>query len=600
MPIEGPLAPEGIDWPVALGHLHPVLLHLPIGVLVALAALQLLARDQGQPGLRRAHGVLVLLLVVSTPAAAISGWLLHEGGGHGEAVETHERLGIWLAFLSLAIGLAWLRRSRAYGWFVGVALLFLLPTAHLGGTLTHGEDFLLGPFLGERRAPSVPAPAEGAPTNPAGEPQASVPVDPTGGVAAAAADAAPGTVAEAAPEAGAEASAVVRAAEGAEPGETPAPAPDAVSAAAPAWAEVHPVLERYCERCHGERKQRGGLALHTLEGALAGGDIGPALVPGDLEASLLWTRLHLPLEHEDHMPPASKSQPMPHEVELLRAWILGQPAGAGAPAAGEDLAGRARAPEPASGAGAPAALAEALAALTTRRLHVQALAAGSEQLWVDVGGARLEPGELAALVAPLSGHVVELAAGRQPLDGRDLTALAELRGLERLDLRGLTGQPRDLEELRGAGSLRRLNLAGTPLAPGALEVLAGLETLEEVHLWGTGLDAEALRARRPELRVVGASAPPSEPAEVEPEVRFRRPGEVESETPPVVPAAALVNQVCPVSGSPVDPAHFREVAGRRIGFCCPNCPRTFDADPAPFLAELGIDPGTPAPRPEED
>lgn len=591
MPTEGTLPPEGIDWSVALGHLHPVLLHLPIGVLVALAALQLLARDQGQPGLRRAHGVLVLLLVLSTPAAAISGWLLHEGGGYGEAVETHERLGIWLAFLSLTIGLAWLRRSRAYGWFVGVALLFLLPTAHLGGTLTHGEDFLLGPFLGDRRAPATgaeaplaPAPAEGVPRTGSGEaPLPGLTAAPRG---------ADGPAADEVPEADAPPGGV--------PGATEGGQVEALPVAAPGWEEVHPVLERYCERCHGERKQRGGLALHTREGALTGGDIGPAVVPGDLEASLLWTRLQLPLEHEDHMPPASKTQPTPEDVELLRAWIVGEVAvgRALAPVGPQGGADRHSGPPAAPGPGSE--LEGALAALAQRRIHVQALAAGSEEVWIDLGGARLSPGELGPLVAPFSGRVVELAAGRQPLSGSDLAALASLDGLERLDLRGLEGEARDLAELRGAPALRRLNLAGTPLAPGALEVLASLEGLEQVHLWGTGLDPASLRALRPGLEVVGAAPPPAEPAEVEPEVRFRRPGEVVSELEPAEAAPALVNQVCPVSGSPVDPAHFREVAGRRVGFCCPNCPRTFDADPAPFLAELGIDPGAPATRPEED
>jgi YHS domain-containing protein len=29
--------------------------------------------------------------------------------------------------------------------------------------------------------------------------------------------------------------------------------------------------------------------------------------------------------------------------------------------------------------------------------------------------------------------------------------------------------------------------------------------------------------------------------------------------------------------------------GKTVGFCCPNCPRTFEADPTPFLAGLGLE-----------
>ncbi len=37
---------ESIDWLVALGRIHPLILHLPIGVFAALALLHLVGRDQ--------------------------------------------------------------------------------------------------------------------------------------------------------------------------------------------------------------------------------------------------------------------------------------------------------------------------------------------------------------------------------------------------------------------------------------------------------------------------------------------------------------------------------------------------------------------------
>src|SRR6185503_19994159 len=47
------------------------------------------------------------------------------------------------------------------------------------------------------------------------------------------------------------------------------------------------------------------------------------LVPGQ---SLLLQRLRLPVDDEDHMPPAAKPQPTAEEMDALEAWI-----GAGAP-----------------------------------------------------------------------------------------------------------------------------------------------------------------------------------------------------------------------------------------------------------------------------
>jgi mono/diheme cytochrome c family protein len=81
------------------------------------------------------------------------------------------------------------------------------------------------------------------------------------------------------------------------------------------------VLERYCAGCHGAERQKGRLRLDSLAHLLAGGASGPVVVPGDPEASPLFRRLLLPLDTEDHMPPAGKPQPSAAEIERLRAWI---------------------------------------------------------------------------------------------------------------------------------------------------------------------------------------------------------------------------------------------------------------------------------------
>ena len=57
---------------------------------------------------------------------------------------------------------------------------------------------------------------------------------------------------------------------------------------------------------------------------------------------------------------------------------------------------------------------------------------------------------------------------------------------------------------------------------------------------------------------------------------------------PSVPEASLapVNTVCPVSGSPVNPKYRVVYDGKVIGFCCPECPKAFWADPEACLAKL--------------
>lgn len=84
-------------------------------------------------------------------------------------------------------------------------------------------------------------------------------------------------------------------------------------------ALVGPILEARCVACHGGT---AGLYLDTYEGAMAGGNFGPAVVPGDADASLL-----VQLQREGH--PNSLA---PRELEWIVQWI-----DAGAPENSADL-----------------------------------------------------------------------------------------------------------------------------------------------------------------------------------------------------------------------------------------------------------------------
>src|SRR5687767_13665475 len=51
--------------------------------------------------------------------------------------------------------------------------------------------------------------------------------------------------------------------------------------------KVRPLLSENCQSCHGPDKQKGGLRLDTRPAVLAGGDSGPAVVPGEPDKSRL-------------------------------------------------------------------------------------------------------------------------------------------------------------------------------------------------------------------------------------------------------------------------------------------------------------------------
>lgn len=87
---------------------------------------------------------------------------------------------------------------------------------------------------------------------------------------------------------------------------------------------IRPLLERACIKCHGAEKQKGALRLDSLEAALAGGDTGPALVPGKPGESLLIQLIRHTDPDRDRMPPKETLDKA--EIAELERWVA-----AGAP-----------------------------------------------------------------------------------------------------------------------------------------------------------------------------------------------------------------------------------------------------------------------------
>lgn len=83
--------------------------------------------------------------------------------------------------------------------------------------------------------------------------------------------------------------------------------------------DVQPILVKSCVRCHGPKKRQGGLALDARDAALAGGDDGPAIVPGKSAESRLY-RFVAGLDEETVMPPDGDELPA-DQVAILKHWI---------------------------------------------------------------------------------------------------------------------------------------------------------------------------------------------------------------------------------------------------------------------------------------
>jgi hypothetical protein len=85
-------------------------------------------------------------------------------------------------------------------------------------------------------------------------------------------------------------------------------------------ADIKPLLDNSCVRCHGAEKAKGGLRLDSLAGALKGSKEGKVIKAGRSAESLL---VHAAARlTKEPMPPPGKGQPLTAtEVGLLRAWI---------------------------------------------------------------------------------------------------------------------------------------------------------------------------------------------------------------------------------------------------------------------------------------
>ncbi|MFM8933016.1 MAG: c-type cytochrome domain-containing protein, partial [Gemmataceae bacterium] len=81
--------------------------------------------------------------------------------------------------------------------------------------------------------------------------------------------------------------------------------------------KIRPILVDQCQSGHGEKKQKRGLRVDTLQALLAGGESGPSLVPGKPDESLLVRVIE---QGEPYaMPPKGKLTR--DQISNMRLWV---------------------------------------------------------------------------------------------------------------------------------------------------------------------------------------------------------------------------------------------------------------------------------------
>lgn len=86
-------------------------------------------------------------------------------------------------------------------------------------------------------------------------------------------------------------------------------------------AEVLPLLQKNCYSCHSHEagKSKGGLVVDSQTGLATGGESGPAIQPGNAEASLLIRAVNWDDNEVSPMPPEEKLTSA--EIDVLTRWV---------------------------------------------------------------------------------------------------------------------------------------------------------------------------------------------------------------------------------------------------------------------------------------
>ncbi|MCP4975059.1 MAG: hypothetical protein GY931_02770 [Maribacter sp.] len=253
-----------------LGRLHPLIVHLPVGFIVMGLLFQWY--DHKKQQYRQPITIIYLWATVSAVLACITGYLQYTSEGYAfDSIKMHLWTGIITTLISFFMYLRLQEKNKLDGIrripirVFGIAMLILISlTGHLGGSITHGEDYLVEPLPNS-----------------------------------------------------------VKSALGLEIFEEKIIALNDENWESALFYEdvINPILNNKCISCHNRKKEKGELVLNTKEGILKGGENGEIIVDNNSGESTLFTRLILPRDDEDHMPPKEKTQLTKEEVTLIKTWV---------------------------------------------------------------------------------------------------------------------------------------------------------------------------------------------------------------------------------------------------------------------------------------
>ena len=412
------------DWQQFLGRFHPLVVHLPIGLLVVVPLLEI--GGAFRPALREAAGFVLALAFAGCLFALTLGFVLAYGSGEsGTLITRHMAGGIALTIAVLLSLLArpwWSSRNVAhvYPTLLACALLALVWTADLGGSITHGSNYLTQYMpAGLRRLTSLS-------------------------------------------------------------GQSP-------SSTSFYAKGINPILDANCVSCHGESKSEAGLRMDSYELLMKGGKDGPVIIAGSPEKSLLLERVTLSPDHKGFMPAEGKPPLRPEEIALISAWIR-QGASPTATTVAGVANREEQPELPLQPVGDYSALLPEIHQMQqsqgAKLLPVSAQPEDGLVLYTVDASANFGDAQLAQF-QKFAPYIVEAELGRTAVTDASFDTLKQFAHLRALHLEETHITGSGLAKLAPLSQLRYLNLSGTQVTSTAIAPLSSMKNLRHIYLFNT-------------------------------------------------------------------------------------------------------------------
>jgi len=440
-----------------LGSLHPLIVHLPIGIVLLTIAIDVFMRNKNN-SVQRVITMGWFFSFFSGLLAALFGWFLGDNGYYLESqINIHKWSGI--AFVSICF-IIWLLRytnfrfSKSFNRSINLtSIILLMITGHFGGEMTHGQNYLFENLPYIQKKISVTSLSE---TKRSNNDSLFVYED-----------------------------------------------------------LIHPVMEEKCIACHNQNLASGGLNMSSIESMIKGGNSGAGIQNGNPFKSLIYKRVSFPHDHPKFMPPTGV--PLSYDQIATLEWWIDNGAENKMPVTltrndakilrlmelqyGLDLREK--------------TYLETLTLSSPSQEELKSIE-GEQYIWrflnpeqsfldLKFTKKKIEINDLLK-VQPIKNNITWLSLADCMLNDNHLSYISNFTNLTRLKIqKNPLVTNKGIEALQELEHLTELNLYGTRVSNNTLITLGQMKSLKKLFVWNTGITDKAIadfKALHPDVEVI--------------------------------------------------------------------------------------------------